>query len=170
MVGPTIRVIADDRDRRRRIEELASSSVRDNRLFIISERTVAGCCVDLLIVEATPRRARQALDAIAAGEAEGAVLSDELEGIADLLDRGIAVLPRRLLALSRRMPNVTERGETVLSGLAVHRSNRELACASHMSLAILKRELVILRTELGVGSRAELRMAAERLGFAPSLA
>ncbi len=124
----------------------------------------------VLVIEPTPFGARRAVDAMAALEVTAVVGADQ----PDELDAALACLadergsvPRRILDLAARMPEVTERQAALLGAVLAGQTTSQMARGLTLSPASVKRELSCLSGTLEVSSRAALFARALELGVRP---
>lgn len=121
----------------------------------------------VLVAPPVAAACRGVLDAFADGAALGAVLTDDiarLPQVVAMVAEGLACFTPRLVELARLVPNLDSRQAAVLAAVAEGSSIPQLAVRLHVSSATAKRELAALFDLFDVGSRVELVLAASRLG------
>jgi DNA-binding NarL/FixJ family response regulator len=123
---------------------------------------------DVVVVQPSSAACAEALAAVVAGRAVGAVTTDEIDRLGEARDavgRGFAVLSRGVLDAAAAVTSLSTAERRVLGLVAAGASNGEVATAMGCSVATVKRELVRLARHLGAEGRAALIAAARELGL-----
>ena len=121
------------------------------------------------VVAPLPRCASRAMGNVASGVSQGAVLSDAPDSLAAVLLVGDhdMLISRRLVSIAGQFPSLTVRQDSVLEQVALGRSTPAICDALIISPTSAKRELRLIRRQLGVSDRADLAATAIDLGFPP---
>lgn len=124
-----------------------------------------------LVVERTPFATKRGLQLLSRGVVLGLFCEDEPRDLIHVLQglrHGRATTPRSVFDMASHMPEIGERREEVIAGLAGGHSIRDISSALHISEASVKRDLSEVYAILDVSDRAALVARAHQLGIRPS--
>jgi DNA-binding NarL/FixJ family response regulator len=126
--------------------------------------------VDVLVIHPSPAASRQAIDAFARGAVRSVLVAGEprsLPGVLHMAQRGMAVVPVRVVEAASAFPVLPLRLERTLELVLRGWSNRSIAAALHQSEGTAKRDVTELLRQFDAPNRMALAATAIRLGVHP---
>lgn len=172
--SPTIGLDVADAQVRLAVErtlKAAGRSVGRGGTLCVTDSALTTAPAAVAVVRPEPAACAAAVNRTLSGALLGAVCVDELDHLPRVIDAvttDLTALTPRVLSLAAAAPPLTARQLDVLRELLLHKSNREIADAVHVSEATVKRELTEIGSALGASTRGGIATAAYALGFRAS--